>query len=274
MNTRELLRQYGVRPQRRAGQRFLIDDAIARREVGYADIGEGDVVLEIGAGLGMLTQYLAQNAGKVIAIERDPRLADVLAARLPSNVQLVQGDALKIPLPAFDVVVSNLPYQISSPITFRLLNHRFKRGVLMYQREFAQRMVSPPGSSSYGRLSVELYYKADCRLLETVPKAAFYPPPRVESAIVRVVPRTKPPFPVADEPLFHTVVRALFSHRRKCARNALLASRSLFACDKTEAKRVIDKLPYGDKRAGELAPSEFGEITDALAGRLTPLLAD
>src|SRR5437867_8888154 len=191
---REVLADLGVRPRRRMGQHFLIDARVAARQVAHAQIRPSDVVLEIGPGLGVLTRLLAERAKRVIAIESDRRFAPYLRRRLP-QVEVIQGDALRVDWPRFDVMTSNLPYQISSPLTFRLLDHAFDRAVLMYQWEFARRMRASPGTADYSRLTVGVYRRAACEILERVPRNAFYPQPRVDSALVSLVPRPAP-FPL------------------------------------------------------------------------------
>lgn len=209
------------RRTRALGQHLLTDERVAERQVEYARLGPRDIVLEIGPGGGVLTRRIAPRVRRVVAIERDKRFRPLLSD-LPDNVEVIFADALRVELPPFNKVVSNLPYSISSPITFRLLERDFELGILMYQREFAERMCAPVGSPDYSRLSVEVYRRAECRILEEVPPSAFSPQPEVSSAIVELRPRPCP-FQVADGELFSAVARALFSHRRKSVRNALLS---------------------------------------------------
>jgi len=241
----------------RRGQHFLVNDRIAERQVGYAQLSRDDVVLEIGAGKGALTRHLARAAGRVIAIEIDADLVATLENM--DNVEVVQNDALNVDFDAlrFTKVVANLPYQISSPVTFKLLEQDFELGVLMYQKEFAERLVAVPGSDAYARLSVMAQYAADWELLETVSPGAFYPRPRVRSAVVRMTPR-EPLFSVVDEAVFADVVRALFSHRRKKIRNGLLAA-GLVSRDQ------LGEVPYVHRRAEDLLPAQIGAISDAVA---------
>ena len=270
--TRALLERYGIRPSKRAGQQHIIDSSVLERMLDYAELSRDDVVLEIGAGIGNLTLSLARRAGKVIAVERDKRLIRVLEEQLKerSNVELVHGDALRVELPPFDKVVANLPFGISSDITFRLLERKFELAVLMYQREFAQRLVAKPGSGDYGRLTVNAYYRANVELLEEVPPAAFFPRPKVKSAIVKLKPRG-PPFEVADERVFLKVVRGLFQHRRQRVRNALYRSfGEIFPgakMPKAERRVTIDlRLPkeLAEARVMDLPPEKFGAIADML----------
>lgn len=257
------LRRLGVRASKGLGQHFLIDERVARRQVESASIQPEETVLEVGPGLGILTQILATKARRVIAIERDRRLATALAS-LGDRVEVLASDALKIEWPAFEVMVSNLPYQISSPITFRLLEHPFDRAVLMFQREFAERMVAEPGTKDYSRLTVSVAHRAECSLIERVPRTAFYPVPKVDSAIVRLV-RRPPPCAVADEAVFHDVVDACFAHRRKTIGNALLLAWPRFSADQTRWRERIQGLPFLERRPGTLSPADFATLANRIS---------
>jgi len=266
------LRRYGIRPSKRAGQHHVVDPTVLEKMMDHAHLSCEDVVLEIGAGIGNLTRLLAQRAGKVISIERDRWFVKILHGQLRdfSNVQIVHGDALSIELPKFNKVVANLPYGISSDITFRLLERKFELAVLMYQREFAERLVAKPGSEDYSRLTVNAYYRAQVELLGEVPPEAFVPRPKVTSAIVRLRPR-EPPFEVKNEQVFFNVVRALFQHRRQRVRNALYRSFGEVFPDvklsKSERRVTIDqRLPkeLAEARVMDIAPEKFGTIADLL----------
>ncbi|MCA1812547.1 MAG: 16S rRNA (adenine(1518)-N(6)/adenine(1519)-N(6))-dimethyltransferase RsmA [Halobacteriales archaeon] len=248
------------------GQHFLIDRDVVQRQVAYAQLRGDETVLEIGPGKGVLTHALAPHVKKLVCIEKDPEMVDELTDHgLPPNVRLILGDALKEELPGFDKVVSNLPYHISSDITFRLLERDFEMGVLMFQREFAQRMVARPGTDHYGRLSVNAHVKASIELLETVPPSAFHPRPRVASSLVRLTPRPAPPFDMEEPELFEEVVRAAFQHRRKTLRNALLDQWPAFTKSWDLLHDAVPKLPHMEARAGTLTPKEFNEVAEALA---------
>ena len=252
----EKLTGLGVTPTKGLGQNFLIDERVAERQIGFAGITQDDTVLEIGPGLGVLTHRLAKRAGKVVAIEMDAKLAEYLRPRLPDNVDLIVGDATKVPFPTFDKMVSNLPYSISSPIIFKLLEHRFQKAVVMLQKEFADRMVAAPDTDDYSRLTVNVHYRADCRILEKVPRSRFWPSPRVDSAVVEVVPRP-PPFLVKDEKLFFRLVEVLFQQRRKKI-GTVLKMKGLMSAE--ERHRV----PYVDSRVEALSPQQIGELCDAV----------
>lgn len=255
----------GMRASKGLGQHFLLDERIAHRHVEFAGIEPQDIVLEIGPGLGVLTSRLVRKAARVVAVEKDRRLAGALRA-MGGNLEVVVGDAVKVPLPPFDRVVSNLPYQISSPITFRLLDRSFRRAVLMYQMEFADRVVAGVGDEAYSRLSVKTYVRARAEVAEPVPRSAFWPEPKVDSAIVILEPRPRP-FPVRDEATFDAVVDAAFGYRRKAIENALRASWRRLASSRGEVESLLAGLPYLRRRAEELSPEEFGELADAIAGQ-------
>jgi len=172
MNPSEIqgtLARLGASPTKSKGQNFLVDGRVADRQIEYAQLSSSDTALEVGPGLGVLTSRLAARAGKVIAIETDSKLAAYLRDELPENVELIEGDALEVPFPPFTKFVSNLPYSISSPIIFKLLEHGFQRGVVMLQKEFAERMVAAPDTDDYSRLTVNVFYRAECRILENGP---------------------------------------------------------------------------------------------------------
>jgi 16S rRNA (adenine1518-N6/adenine1519-N6)-dimethyltransferase len=260
---RTILESLDKRPSKRMGQHFLLDERVISRQVELAGLKPGETVLEVGPGIGNLTEAILATGAKVVAVEADGSFCRFLTRRFGDRIQLVSGDAVKVFLPEFQKVVSNLPYQISSPIIFRLLEIGFEKAVLMVQREFAERMVARPGTRDYGRLSVGVYYRADCEIAMKVSKAAFWPQPKVESSVVVLTPR-KPPFKVADEKVLHDVTKAIFSHRRKKVMNALSgdpSSRAYFAG--AAELPGFGGLPNASKRAEQLTPEEIGELSDA-----------
>jgi 16S rRNA (adenine1518-N6/adenine1519-N6)-dimethyltransferase len=260
---RTRLRAIGVHASKGLGQHFLLDEGIADRHVELAHVDGNDVVLEIGPGLGILTERLLRTGATVVAVERDRRLARALHD-LHGKLQVLEGDAVKVPLPPFGKVVSNLPYQISSPITFRLFDHPFERAVLMYQREFAERLVAKPGTEDYSRLTVKTYVRCRAEVAARVSRAAFWPMPKVDSAIVVLEPRPSP-FPMTNEGVFDVVVDATFAHRRKTIENSLRLERRRFAKTDAAFDRMLEAAPYRRNRPEELAPEQFGELADALA---------
>src|SRR5437667_3911911 len=259
---REVLADLGVRPRRRMGQHFLIDARVSARQVAHARIRPSDVVLEIGPGLGVLTRLLAERAKRVVAIEADRRFAEYLRRTLP-DVEVIPGDALKVDWPPFDVMASNLPYQISSPLTFRLLEHAFDRAILMYQWEFARRMRAKPVTAEYCRRTVGVYRRAACEILERVPRNAFHPQPKVDSAIVSLVPRPAP-FPVSDPGRFDALGDAVVAQRRTQAETGVRLGWQLFAPSREALEAVLPHIPDRTRRVGELSPEDIARIADAL----------
>ncbi len=246
-------------------QHFLIDQNAVERIAGLIEV-EGRVVLEIGPGTGVLTQALLARGARVKAIELDHELfsflTDEFADEIASNqLELIQGDATKCEFPAFEIVISNLPYSASSKITFRLLAAGFGTAVLMYQSEFAKRMLAPVGTPECGRLSVMVQTFACVeRCFELSPKS-FTPPPQVRSMVVKIHPR-EPIFPIQDRQLYADMVRALFSHRRKTVRNCLRGSSGML--DSDMAGYLISVIPGEilSSRPEELYLEDFATMTN------------
>lgn len=245
---RRWLERCGVRPSRRLGQNFLVDEGWAERIVAAAEPGPDDLVLEVGPGLGALTERLVRRAGRVVAVEVDRRLADALRQRLGplANLELVVADVLRVDLARLVAapeggaaggepgagrprdrvkLVSNLPYAITSPFLVRWLTTplRWERAVLTLQEEVVERLLAPPGTAAYGALTVFVAYHARVERLGTVPAGAFWPRPAVDSAVVRLWPHPRPPVTVADPAALFALVRAAFGRRRKRLANALAA---------------------------------------------------
>jgi len=267
--TKRLLRHYRIIPKKRLGQNFLVDEEVLYKMVAYANLNEEDAILEIGAGLGFLTEKLAEKAERVIAVEIDDKLVRVLRERLRAwkNVTILHGDIMKIDTPDFNKVVSTPPYSISSPLQFWLLNRSFNEAILSFQKEFARRLIAPINSKDYGRLTVTTYYRADVEVLDVIAKESFWPPPKVDSVIVRLKPR-KPPFKVMDEGIFLDVVRAIFTQKNKKLRNAIIPFFSKFRLSSKEARRIADSLPFRERRPRELSPEEIGIIADYIVREL------
>ena len=265
--TLKILKENNIRLDRRKGQNYLIDSNILDKIVEYADLSSKDTVLEIGAGIGTLTIPLAECAKKVIAVEQDPKIAAILEKRLEdltiSNVEVLNEDATKIDFPEFNKVVSNLPYKISSPITFKLVKYDFDFAILMYQLEFAERMVAKPGESNYSRLSLMLHFCADIEMLFRVSKHAFFPNPKIASAVIKLIPKKGSEI---DE-FFIKTSRALFQHKKKKVRNALIDSfHEIANVDKKEAKEIVSKLDEKllIERVIKLEPEEVMVISEEL----------
>jgi len=217
------LRKYSVQPRKKMGQSFLKSETIARSIVDAAEVSHTDKVLEIGGGLGILTLWLARSAQKVTVVELDRKLVRVLKDKLSEfeNVEIIQGDALRMNLPDVDKIVSNLPYSISSGITFKFLKDmQFDVAVLMYQKEFAQRLLAVPESPVYSRLSIDFQYLGKAEYVRDVKANNFYPIPSVDSSVLRITKRTSGP--VAKNPdVFFWMVHGLYSYPNKQLRKAL-----------------------------------------------------
>jgi ribosomal RNA small subunit methyltransferase A len=225
-------------------------------------------VLEIGAGLGFLTSLLAEKAGQVLAVELDTSLVKVLEDRFrgQGNVRVIRANALSLPSLVFHKVVSNPPYNISSPLLLELLGWKFGCATLTLQREFAEKLVAVSGTKEYGPIRVLAEHRGKIHVLEHVPRSAFYPQPRVESAVVRIEPLASPAFHVKDEEVFRWLVRTLFTQRRRKARNGLqLFLRDRVGAGKKELPTLLELFQRLDVRVYELSPSEFGELANKAA---------
>lgn len=260
------MRTYEIWPRRRFGQNFMVSDHLDLMS-SHAAVNHLDVVLEVGAGLGFLTRSLASKAKKVIAVEADMKLVNVLRNELKdlANVHVVEGNVLEVNIPFFNKVVSNLPFSISSPFLFWLFSKAFECAVLTFQKEFAKRLVAPKGSESYGRIAVYTAYHAAVELLDSVPKEAFYPQSSVNAVIVRLKPRKLPPFEVKDKKLFSEAVRILFTQRNRKVRNAIQLLPGKLGLKRAWSAKEIRKLSFDHKRVRELTPEEFGALANELA---------
>lgn len=267
---------FGPRPRKRFGQHFLRDPRVLDAIVETAAIGPADAVVEVGAGTGVLTRRLAARAGRLIAVEIDRDLVGLLEeafAGVPS-VEVLSADALELDFPALAarlgrrlVVVGNVPYNISSPLLFTLIDARaaIERMILMLQREFAERLAAAPGSEAYGALSVlaQLHLLIDVRF--HVSPGAFRPRPAVESTVLALTPRSAPAVPLPDPTRFERVVRAAFAQRRKTLLNALRAARLGPAAPEALAAR-LETAGIDPRRRGEtLSIEEFARLDRALA---------
>ncbi|AMV72396.1 16S rRNA (adenine(1518)-N(6)/adenine(1519)-N(6)) -dimethyltransferase RsmA [Desulfuromonas carbonis] len=257
------------RPKKRFGQNFLRDSAVVAKILGAARIEAGDRILEIGPGLGALTDQLLAAAGEVTVMEVDRDLVASLAARREPGLRIIEGDCLDLdwaaalPLPPYKLV-ANLPYNISSQVLFKVLDHRvrFSRLVLMFQKEVGDRLCAAPGSSAYGILSVFCQLEFDIRRVTVVPPGAFFPAPKVHSVVLEFVPLPTPRVVIADQRLFRRVVKGAFGQRRKTLRNSLLGAGFLPG----EIDRAIEQCAIAPQRRGEtLSLEEFARLSAAIA---------
>lgn len=274
---RSILKDYGIHPRKRLGQSFLEDKNIINKIIRIADIRAHDVVVEIGAGLGIMTEQLALQARHVIAIDVDPRMAAILRARLQDKpqVEIIEQDIL-----TFDFsllcnsdnhadklkIIGNIPYNISGPILFRLIKYRrqISEMVLLLQKEVADRLTALPGSKEYGipTVMVDMYTKATKEM--NVPAGCFYPPPQVTSSLVKLLTREEPLVRLTDEDFFSRVVKCAFSQRRKTLLNNL-RHRAWPGLAEAELVRVLIDLGIDGQRRGEtLSALEFGKLSNTL----------
>jgi len=265
--TKQLLRTFRIVPNRVLGQNFMVEPSLFSKLTEYAALGQSDVVLDAGAGFGFLTRYMVDKCKAVVAVEKDPRVAAVLRSQVTNyaNVTVVEGDVLKAELPAFNKVVSIPPYYLSSRLITWVLERKTERAVLVLQREFADKLVAPVGSEEYGWLTIVAWHDVEVEVLDAVPKSMFYPQPRVNSVVVRLVPWKTVPFEVKDKAFFKSMVRSVFTQRNRKLSNALVPFlKSTRKIAKEEAQKMADAVPFAEKRVRELGPKDFGELENAL----------
>ena len=283
---RALLEKYGLRAKKSWGQNFLGDDAILSDIARLAaPRGAGDLVVELGAGLGHLTARLVARGARVVAVERDREMAEVLRGELGSRIALVEADAARIDYGALAekyratptstststrvAVVGNLPYHLTSPILFSLLDQveHVSRAVFLVQREVAERLAAEPGTKDWGILSVLLQREADVSIERIVPPGAFLPPPKVESAVVCALFRP-PADPVADTERFRKLVKAGFGQRRKTLANALRSAR---LASPEALAAALERAGVDPVRRGEtLTVAEWAALDRALGAPVAP----
>jgi 16S rRNA (adenine1518-N6/adenine1519-N6)-dimethyltransferase len=270
-SAQSILRRRGLRPKASWGQNFLDDQPSLQRIVDAAELQPGDSVVELGAGLGHLTQLLLETRAQVIAVERDPDLVEVLNELRADNLHVVAENAARLDFAALSggkrvVVVGNIPYHLTSPILFELLGQRehVARAVLTMQREVAARICAPPGGRDYGILSVFLGLFYDLQTLFTLQPALFHPPPKVASAVVRLAALKTPRAAVLSEDRFRQLVKAAFAHRRKTISNSLKSAHALGsprALAEALGRANIDP----SRRAETVSVEEFAALERALA---------
>ena len=264
-----LLKAWELRPKKRLGQSLLSDPSTAAAITTRARLSPQDVVLEIGAGLGALTIPLALTVKKIYAVEKDHQLIDLLKTELLthkiSNCEIIAGDILQIDLRKFTAstdrkitVIGNLPYNISSQILIRLIQsrHDYNRAIFMFQKELAQRIAAQPGGKEYGRITAMLRYCAEIRTLLNVKASAFYPQPKVDSAVIDIKFTPTTDYGPHDEAMLFAVIKAAFGNRRKTLKNALAASE--LPIDSQTALQALSAAGIDHSRRAEtLEPSEF-----------------
>lgn len=266
-----ICKRFDIKMSKKLGQNFLIKRGIVDEIVHAAELTPGEPVLEVGPGIGTLTQGLAQSGADVTAIELDRRLLEVLDTTLASydNVRIVHGDVLKLDVPTIMnhkpfKVVANLPYYITTPIIMSLLESKLpiERLVVMVQKEVALRMVAKPGTKDYGALSVAVQYYTEPDIVLDVPPKSFLPAPAVTSSVIRCVLRDNPPVDVIDEKLFFRVVKAGFAQRRKTFANTMKTT----GLSKDRIEELLAKANIDGQRRGEtFTLQEFADVANAWA---------
>lgn len=266
-----ICKRFDIKMSKKLGQNFLIKRGIVDEIVHAAELTPGEPVLEVGPGIGTLTQGLAQSGADVTAIELDRRLLEVLDTTLASydNVRIIHGDVLKLDVPSIMnhkpfKVVANLPYYITTPIIMSLLESKLpiERLVVMVQKEVALRMVAKPGTKDYGALSVAVQYYTEPDIVLNVPPKSFLPAPAVTSSVIRCVLRDKPPVDVIDEKLFFRVVKAGFAQRRKTFSNTMKTT----GLSKDRIEELLAKANIDGQRRGEtFTLQEFADVANAWA---------
>jgi 16S rRNA (adenine1518-N6/adenine1519-N6)-dimethyltransferase len=278
--TKEILAKYNMSAKKKFGQNFLIDSGVLENIVEAAGVTDEDCVLEIGPGIGTLTQYLAEAAGRVVAVEIDKTLMPVLDDTLSEydNVTIINEDVLKVDIGQVAAeynegrpmkVVANLPYYITTPIIMKL----FESGApiesitVMVQKEVADRMTEGPGSKDYGSLSLAVGYYAEAEPVCDVPPSSFIPQPAVGSAVVRLSRYEKPKVRVRDEKYMFEVIRTSFNQRRKTLSNSLSNNPAL-GVSREEVQAALEKMGMDEKVRGEvLSLEQFAELSDILQSR-------
>jgi 16S rRNA (adenine1518-N6/adenine1519-N6)-dimethyltransferase len=276
-NTIEVLQKYNFNFQKKFGQNFLIDTHVLDKIIASADVNKEDCVLEIGPGIGTMTQYLAENARKVIAVEIDKALIPILGDTLKEydNVRVINEDILKVDIAALAKeendgkpikVVANLPYYITTPIIMGLFESHvpIHSITVMVQKEVADRMQVGPGTKDYGALSLAVQYYAKPEIVANVPPNCFMPRPNVGSAVIRLTKHEQPPVVVKDEKLMFRLIRASFNQRRKTLVNGLNNSLEL-NFSKEEIAATLEKMGLSQTIRGEaLDLQQFGQLSDLL----------
>lgn len=278
---RILLAAHNIRPKKQLGQNFLSDPGTAAMIVQRSGILPGDIVLEIGAGLGALTIPVARIAQKVYAVDVDREILDILKTQILlnglENVTVIDRNILKVDIQALAegagrniVVIGNLPYNISSQVLVLLMKYRrfLDRAVLMFQKELATRIAAPPGNKDYGRISVMLQYCADIHRIAPVKASVFFPKPKVDSEVIEVRFKTTVPCPAQDEKFFFSVIKAAFGKRRKTLKNALGASE--LKIDAGTAGSVLERSGIDPARRAEtLSVEEFVRLSNFLRASIS-----
>lgn len=277
--TRDMIKKHDFRIAKKFGQNFLVDESVLKTIIDCSELSKDDCVLEIGPGLGVMTQVLCEKAGRVLAVEIDRNLIPILKVSLfgCENFKVINDDILKLNLKEVlrenfgsspVKVVANLPYYITTPIIMKLLEEdiNLRSVTIMVQKEVGERLAAEPGGKDYGALTVSVQYRCIPRKILIVPPEAFIPQPEVESMVVRLDSRNEPPVNLMDEKMYFRVVKAAFGQRRKTLLNALSAGN--LGRSKDELKTVLAKNGIDENRRGEtLSLEEFARISNELSSK-------
>lgn len=279
--TQYILHKYKIQANKSLGQNFLIDNSVIEEIINNSNIGKEDLVIEIGPGLGVLTNRLLQEAKYVISVELDPRMVDILQDRFSSNInsgqlEIINDDILKVDLqriieekkPSIKHVkiVANLPYYISTPIIIKLLENRLSIDeiIVMVQKEVAERLIARTGSREAGTITYLVEYYAQAESVVKVPKESFIPSPKVESEVIKLKVRKQPKIAIKDEKILFNIIQKSFMQRRKTLANALVNSHIM--ADKTSVEEMLNTLGLDKNVRGEsLTLEQFGEISDYIS---------
>lgn len=287
VDVRAIIKQYDIRPIRSLGQNFLVNKQIQKRIIEAADLQKDDLIIEIGAGLGILSKEISKKAGALVAVEIDKYLIPTLKEVLKDckNVRIINEDILRLDIkndiilkvssenekkgfvPEHTKAIGNLPYYITTPIIMKLLENDLgiEDIVFMVQKEVAQRITASPGTKEYGSLSLAVQYYSRAEILFNVPPSAFYPKPKVDSSVIKLTIYKTPPIKVIDKILFFKIIRASFGQRRKTLQNALYNSK-LVSIDKNKIRDILTELGIKENARGEtLSMNEFALLSNKLS---------
>lgn len=275
LKTKGIMQKYNIQANKRFGQNFLIDQQVLDSIIKAGEVSKDDLIIEIGPGLGVLTSELCKNAGKVIAVEIDKRLAQILDEVLGNfeNYRIIQDDILKLNLDELisssdhtgkAKVIANLPYYITTPVIMKILEEctQISSIVIMVQKEVAERITAKPGGKEYGALTVSASFYGAAKKMFDVPPHCFMPRPEVTSSVIRIDVNEKPPVEVKNKENFFKVVKASFAQRRKTLLNSLVNS-GIFGVSKDAAARILKEIGIEENRRPEtLSIQEFAKISE------------
>ena len=275
--TKQIIKKYEFNFKKNFGQNFLVDERVLDKIVNAADINENDLVIEVGPGIGTLTQAMAKRAGKVVSVEIDKTLVPILEELLEDfdNVEIINEDILKVDIneiiakhPGMNVkMAANLPYNITTPIIMGILEKHIPMESLtvMIQKEVAYRMNAKPSTKDYGSLSIVTQYYCEPYLVANVPQNCFMPRPNVDSAVIKLTILKEPKISVSDEKFMFEFVKAAFSQRRKTLVNCIYNS-GIVKLDKEEIGKILNETGYNEKVRGEsLSIEDYGKLSEKFA---------